>query len=488
MEVMKLLTPKQIKEIDSKSINDYKIPELLLMEDAAYGVFSVIKRRFKNYRVVVICGPGNNGGDGMALARILNSAGWDVNLTFTGECRYKEASLTNFNLCSEINSIPKEEIPFTEKTLVVDAIFGIGLNREVAKDITELFNRINSSKSKILSIDIPSGINGLNGKIMGSTAIKADITVTICAPKLGMYMFPGHNYCGEIIVCEISAPPEIINTLKAPEFNKPVAITKSAKSCHKTTYGKTVTVAGCKNYYGAPYFASKAALLSGSGYSTLISQKEIIGVCAVLAPEVIYKEESDLKTSVDSKTTVIIGPGIGLDSRAENLIKEVSDLNPKNLIIDGDALTIISKKPELIKRFSNCLILTPHPAEAARLLNKTTTDIEDSRLESVKEISKKYNSITVLKGSHTLISAEDETTYLNSVSSSALATAGSGDILCGVIAGLLGRCNPVDAVRAGVYIHGLSGTILEKKVGLFGNTTNNILQAIPEAINSYLDF
>lgn len=483
MEAIKLLTPNQIKELDQKAIN-IGIPELLLMEDAAYGVFSTIKELYKGYKVIIICGPGNNGGDGMALGRILKSAGWSVCFYFPFKANYRGASLTNYNISKDIEQIELSGSVLSQNTLIVDALFGVGLNRDIEPEIAELINTVNNCKSKVLSIDIPSGVNGLNGSIMGS-AIKADTTVTLCTHKVGLHLYPGNSLCGNIILSEISIPKALIDELKTPQLNTFLPIKKKKRDSHKTSYGRVAIIAGSLNYYGAPYFASKASLLSGSGYTTLVSESNVNNTCAGLAPEVIYRDDKDLKDVIRSANTTVIGPGLGLNCRAERLFTETVSLNPNTLVIDGDALTLLSQNPKILDKFTGELILTPHYGEAAKLLGCSIESVKNNLLKSAKDISRKYSAITVLKGAQTIISSEKGNIYINKTGSSVLGTAGSGDVLAGIIAGQLGLfTNITEAVRSSVYIHGLIGNILEDKLGSFGITAQDILNTLPAAINS----
>lgn len=482
MEAIKLLTPNQIKELDQKAIN-LGIPEIVLMEDAAYGVFSVIKELYQGHKVIIICGPGNNGGDGLALGRILKSAGWSVHFNFPFNPNYKGASLTNYNISKDIEHIELSQSIFSQDTLIVDALFGVGLNRDLQPEIVELVEKVNNSLSKVLSIDIPSGVNGLTGSIMGS-AIKADTTVTLCAHKIGLHLYPGSTHCGNLILSEISIPKALIDELKTPQLNSLLPIKKKDRDSYKTSYGRVTIISGSSNYYGAPYFSSKASLLSGSGYTTLISERNVNSTCATLAPEVIFKEDKELSDAVSSASTTVIGPGLGLNNRAENLFKETINLNPKTLIIDGDALTLLSLNPEILKEYGGDSILTPHYGEAAKLLNCSTEYVKHNLINCAKDISKKYTSTTVLKGTHTIISTKTGDIFINKTGSPVLGTAGSGDVLAGILAGQLGLfSNQTDAVRSSVYIHGLIGNILEEKLGSFGITAQDILDTLPEAIN-----
>lgn len=480
---MKILTPEQTKEVEKLAIEDFFLTQDLLMENAASALYREIERRYVNTKIVVLCGPGNNGGDGLALARLLTCGGWNVCVHLLTKTSYYGAALRNYKAAKKLNLITTESIKLDNNTLVVDALFGIGLNRHLEPETEALIEKINNSNAKILSVDIPTGINGLTGAIMGSFAVNADITLTFISSKIGHYTYPGADYCGELIVAPISIPQELLYNIQAPQLNTPIKLTKRSRNIHKGSYGKVLTIAGSSHYYGAPYFVSKSALLAGTGYSSLLTPINIAQSCSILAPEVIYRGDEDLYSSIKESSSVVFGPGLGCNDRGRDLLKKVSKLSPKNLIIDGDGLTLLSENFDCFIEYSNGLVLTPHPKEMSRLMNTSIEDIEKKRIYYALKLSKKLNSIVVLKGVYTVITTPEMDVYINSNSSNTLATAGSGDILCGIIAALTGYTNLINAVRAAVYIHGTAGIIAEKHIGQTGVTASDIMKNIPTAVN-----
>ncbi len=487
MEAIKLFTPDQIREIDRLAYEKYNIPEIILMENAAYGSFKIIEQRFKGYKILVLCGPGNNGGDGIALARILDSFGWDVTLSFADTKTYKNSALINFKAAQHVKTTNILKHPLDNNTLIVDALFGIGLSRSLNANLSIVVSHVNNVDSPVLSLDIPSGIDGLTGKVLGKNAIKADITVTFCSPKIGLYLFPGADYTGEIICSKISIPTMLLSSFKTPYINLPILLPEKDRNCHKGSYGKILTIAGSEDYYGAPYFASKAALLAGAGNSTLITTSNVVRVCAVLAPEIIYNDDGRLEESINKSTAVVIGPGIGKSLRAKELLLKTLNSNPDNLIIDGDALTLLAEDLSVLKVLTKIYVITPHPREMARLLKTTTTFIEENRLKVATEFSVKHKCIVVLNGAYTVIAMPSSEILINRSGSVTLATAGSGDILCGIISGLTGRTSLYNAVKAGVYLHGLTGEILEESIGKIGVTASDLLKTIPESFSRYTE-
>lgn len=482
---MKIFSPEQITELEDKIIKEFYISQDILMENAAHAVYRVVIERFKNFEIVILCGPGNNGGDGLALARILNSEGWNVSLSYLYKPDYNEPSLRNYNSVRHIKVIEIENINLSDNTLIIDALFGIGLNRELDMKTTSVINKINNSTSRVLSIDIPTGINGLYGTLMGSVVIKADLTVTFLSYKLGHFLYPGAEYCGEIIVSPISVPIDAYNGFITPYINIPLKLSNRARNSHKGSNGKILTIAGSAGYYGAPFFSSKASLLAGAGYSALVTPLNIARVCAVHAPEVIYKEDKELVKLVSNSTSVVFGPGVGINSRSKKLLNELVKNQPENLIIDADGITLLAKTPSLIQKLKKLFVITPHPGEMGVLINKTVKEIESNRIKFAKEVSVKFNCIVVLKGVYTIIATPNKEVYINIKSSVTLSTSGSGDILCGIIAGLTSFTDLLSAVRSAVYIHGLAGVIAEKKYGKDGIISSDILELIPEALKKY---
>ncbi len=482
---MKVFSPKQIKELEKKITKSFYISEDILMENAAHAVYRVLLDRFKNFEITVLCGPGNNGGDGLALARILNSEGWNVSLSFLYEPNYKEPSLRNYNSVKNLNILEIENINLSDNTLIIDALFGIGLNRDLDIKATTIIKKINDSKARVLSIDIPSGVNGLDGTLMGSEVIKADLTVTFLSYKLGQFLYPGADYCGEIIVSPISAPKDAFKSFTTPYINIPLKLPNRARNSHKGSNGKVLTIAGSAGYYGAPFFSSKASLLAGAGYSTLITPLNIAKICAVNSPEVIYRDDNEVLNLISNSTSVVFGPGVGINPRSKMLLNELIKNQPDNLIIDADGITLLAENSSHIQKLKKVFVITPHPGEMGVLINKPVKEVESNRIKYAQEVSEKFNCIVILKGVFTIISTPDRQVYINNRSSVTLSTSGSGDILCGIIAGLTGYTDLISAVRSAVYIHGLTGVLAEKKYGKDGIIASDILKLIPEALKKY---
>lgn len=485
METMKILTPEQIRNVEKIAISEYNLTADILMENAAHAMFREIQKRYKGFKICIICGPGNNGGDGFAIGRILFTEGWDVSISLLKKSKYVSASLRNYKSVEKLGLICSQLPLFDEKTLIIDAIFGIGLNRALEPETEILIEKINNSISPVLSVDIPSGIDGLTGNIMGKHSIIADLTVTFITPKQGHFNFPGADHCGELITSKISIPQVILKEIISPQINSPVILKNRDRNIHKGSYGKVLTIAGSSKYFGAPYFVSKSVLLAGSGYSTLITTPDVAKSCATLAPEVIYREEKDIPLLIKVSSAVVFGPGIGINDRGRSLFKVVLNNSPEKLIIDGDGLSLLSEDLNVIKGFSGDCILTPHPKEMSKLLKVSINDIEKNRVGYALKLSKELKCYIVLKGVYTVISTPTGNVYINTNSSNTLATAGSGDILSGIIASLTGYTTTENAVRAGVFIHGSAGILAEIKIGKIGVTSSDLIKEIPLSVNNY---
>ena len=508
-ERMKVTTVKEMKELDKRAIEEFGIPEILLMENAGNSVFFVIQNEFgiRGRRFVIIAGSGNNGGDGMVVARKLHSNGGIVTLFLLAqEKNLRGITKENFDIISEMDidirknpSLKEIESEINESEAIVDAMIGTGLDREVKGKYREIIQLINRSEKPVFSIDIPSGINGTNGKIMGD-AVKSDWTITFGLPKIGNILYPGYEHCGRLYVSHISFPPSLYedNSLLI-EINEPLILPKREKDTHKGSFGKALFIAGSQKYLGAPYFSALAFLKAGGGLSYLATPESIAPFIASKGSEIVllpqeetkdgslsYKNLPELLEFSKSVDFVVVGPGVSLDDETRKLVQELTKNIEKPLLLDGDGLTLIKDVLDLIKDRNNPTILTPHPGEFGRLIGMNIEVFKENSIEIVKETAKKYHCIIVLKGAHSLIGYPDGRVFINMSGNPGMATAGSGDVLTGAIAALFGcGFSLEDAVRIGVLIHGFSGDLAASIIGEDGITAQDILNYIPEALKIY---
>jgi len=377
-------------------------------------------------------------------------------------------------------------------------MLGTGLTRKVEGLYGEVIDLINESSQKVISVDIPSGINGDTGKVMGK-AIKADYTVTFGLPKIGNILYPGYEHCGKLYVSHISFPPEIYDadSLKV-EINCPPKLIPRNKTGHKASFGDVLFIAGASSYFGAPYFAALSFLKAGGGYSRLAAPASMTPFIANKGSEIVFipqkettsgsislENKSDLLELSEKMNFVVLGPGISLNEETQQLARELAGEIKKPLIIDGDGITAISKDIRIIKKRKAETILTPHLGEMSRITNLSVADIDYNKVDVLQSTAKKLNSIIILKGAHSLIGHPDERVFINMSGNPGMGTAGSGDVLTGTIAAMFGLGLSVqDAVRKGVFLHGLSGDLASLEKGEDGITAQDILDYLPSALKT----
>jgi len=504
---VKVASSNEIRLLDKEAVEKYGISHEILMENAGAAVARLILHTASEKdTVAVIAGPGNNGGDGLVCARHLASHGMDVHVYLVADPeRLSELVKKNLDRVALAN-IPVEKV--TEKNVeelqyvllfydvIVDALFGTGLTRPLEGVYKEAVEAINDSGSLVVSVDIPSGINSDTGEVMG-TAVKADFTVTFGLPKIGLLLYPGAEYAGEILVSHISYPRSLIKDDRIKvETNDPLYPPPRQPDTHKGDYGKALFIAGSKRYYGAPMLASRSFLKAGGGYSRLATVSSIVPFLATRAPEVVYEELEETNSGTisyrnlekilkltEASDIVAIGPGIGLDDETARLVLELIPRINKPLIIDGDGLTILARDTTILSTRKYPTVITPHPGEMSRLTGKQVEEIKKSRLKTALEVAQKLGSYVVLKGAHTVIATPEGKAYINLTGNPGMATAGSGDVLVGAIAGMYGiGYGFEEAVRMGVFVHGLAGDLAVESIGMDGLTAVSIMNFLPRAM------
>ncbi|MBC8458305.1 MAG: NAD(P)H-hydrate dehydratase [Deltaproteobacteria bacterium] len=503
---MKVTRVSEMRKLDSTAIEEFGITEELLMENAGQAVFFVLLREFgiKDKKFIILCGIGNNGGDGFVIARKIHSNGGEVKVFILGDrTKFKGAAKTNLDIISRlpIEIIQVESIASIKKDVlhsdaIVDAIFGTGLIRDVEGLYSDVIELVNESGKTVISVDIPSGVNGDTGKVMG-TAMKADYTVTFGLPKIGNMLFPGYDLCGKLYVTHISFPPSIHNadTLKI-ELNHTPNLPQRNTDAHKGDLGEVLFIAGASSYFGAPYFAALSFLKAGGGYSRLAAPASITPFIANKGSEIVFVPQKETRSgsiSIKNKDSllelsekmdmVVLGPGLSLEQETQQLVRELTKDIKKPLLIDGDGITALCKDLQIIKQREAETILTPHLGEMSRITNKSVSDIDVNKIDILQSTARELNAIIVLKGAHSLIGYADESVFINMSGNSGMATAGSGDVLTGTIAAMFGMGLSVqDAVRKGVFIHGFSGDLAAEDKGEDGITAQDILDYLHLAV------
>jgi NAD(P)H-hydrate epimerase len=487
---MKVSSVNEMRILDRTAIEQFGISEILLMENAGTAAFSAILNEFgvKERAFLIFCGAGNNGGDGLVVARKLHSMGGKVKVILLGDAqKFKGAAGTNYEIITKLK-IPlspfksRDDLIFdtANSDILIDAIFGTGLIRDVEGIYRDVIEWMNSSGKPVFSLDIPSGVSGDTGQVLGC-AVRADCTITFGLPKLGNILYPGFDLCGKLYVSHISFPPEMIEQKGFKiAINDPDPLPERDPNGHKGSFGDVLFIAGAAGYFGAPYFSALSFLKAGGGYSRLASPASIIPSIASKGSEIVFlpqEETSEGSLALSNKNRlirlseevdmVVIGPGLSLNPQTQELVKEIVGAVEKPVLIDGDGLTALCNDPEIISKRKHPTILTPHLGEMSRIT---------------------LNAILVLKGAHSLIGFPDGRVFINLSGNSGMATAGSGDVLTGVIAAMSGAgLSLEDAVRTGVFLHGFSGDLAAAKKGEDGITAQDIMEFLPDAVRYYRD-
>lgn len=505
---MKVSSVAEMRQMDRTAIERYGIPELLLMENAGLAVQRVIRRHWPETqrRWLVLCGIGNNGGDGLVVARLLHSLGSPVEVMILGDAaRYGSAAAVNYAALMALG-LPIAQVGAPEDVArglarcdgVVDGLLGTGITRAVDGLYAAVIEAVNAAGKPVVSIDIPSGVNGDTGQVMG-VALRADHTVSFGLPKLGNLLYPGYDLGGTLWVSPISFPPALYDGPGLTvAINEPVALPRRDPAGHKGSFGEALFVAGAANYYGAPYFSSMAFMKAGGGYSRLATPASLAPRIAVRAGEVVYLPQAETESGAPARSNldgllktiekidfVVAGPGTSLDEEAQALLRDLTAHCDKPLLLDGDGLTAISRDLNMVAGRHAPTILTPHTGEMARLTGLAAAEIERDRVTVLRRAAANLNAIIVLKGAHSLIGYPDGRIFVNLSGNAGMATAGSGDVLTGAIAAMAGLGLPVaEAVRQGVFVHGLAGDVAAARQGQDGMTAQDILDALPAAVRA----
>jgi hydroxyethylthiazole kinase-like uncharacterized protein yjeF len=503
---MKVSTVSEMRALDRTAIEEFGIAEELLMENAGLAVYSVLLAEFgiQDRRFVVFCGVGNNGGDGLVVARKIHSNGGVVKVFVLGDPgKFKGAAKANLDIASrlpievrQIQSLEAIRRDVTHCDGIVDAIFGTGLTRDVGGLYRDAIALINESGKTVFSIDIPSGVNGNTGKVMGA-AVKADTTVTFGLPKIGNMLFPGYDLCGKLYVSHISFPPSTYDadSLKV-EINHPVRLPPRDPNGHKGDFGEVLFIAGAASYFGAPYFAALSFLKAGGGYSRLAAPKSITPFIANKGSEIVFvpqRETGAGSIALQNKRAllelsermdmVVLGPGLSLEEETQQLARELAREVEKPLLVDGDGITAVCKDLQVIRERGAETILTPHLGEMSRITQVSVRDMDVNKIDVLQRTARDLHAVIVLKGAHSLIGYSDGRVFINMSGNSGMATAGSGDVLTGTIAAMFGLGLSVpDATRKGVFVHGLSGDLAAMDKGEDGITAQDILDYLPLAV------
>ncbi len=465
---MKVLTKALIRESEENAVKSGAFSFCELMFKAGKTAVEIINQKFdfQNKKVAIICGNGNNGGDGCVIAQELYRLGAEVFITFPLGKPITENASFYYN---KLENIKVTDNLIDDYDFIIDALFGIGLNRELDNDIIALIDKINSFNAVKIAVDIPSGVEADSGKILG-TAFKADLTVTFIALK-PCFMLPfGSDYCGEVIVADIGVEPIGYSFLT----NEPPKLKKRTHNSHKGTFGTALLFCGSYGMAGAAILSAKAALRSGVGIVKCAVCESIYPILTCALPEAVcipqkdidgkFSDEIDLDEILSGSNALLFGCGVGSGENIKNLLKNILCNAKIPCVIDADGINTLSESIELLRKSKAPIILTPHPKEMSRLCNISVAEVEAERLKIASIFAKEYNCIVVLKGADTVIAEPDGTVTVNINGNPGMATAGSGDVLAGIIVSLLAQgYSPIKSAKAAVYLHGEAGDAAAKK-------------------------
>ncbi|MEG0784573.1 MAG: NAD(P)H-hydrate dehydratase [Christensenella sp.] len=504
------LKTEESRAVDRYMTDRMKIPGIVLMENAAHGVYEAVRAETEPCTVIVFCGTGNNGGDGFAAARILIANGYDVRVAVLGNIgSLKGDTAKNFEFFAEndeyytviTNKEDFEELPTAE--VYVDAIFGTGLTRDIDGIYCDAVKFINEQEALVVSVDIPSGINAETGAVMG-TAVKADITVTFQYPKIGHFLYPGREYSGELQVVQIGIDEGCDVSMSASvcayeSDDADMCLGERALDSNKGSYGRLLLVAGSYGMAGAAVLAARAASRVGAGLVNVASCDDVVGVLQQNVPEAtcfplaskngMITEDAlyAIEKLVQGKTAVAIGPGLGVNDNITALVGDVITKYDLPKVIDADGLNALAGHLEFLENKKGDIILTPHPKELSRLSGMPITQILENPVKVAMDFAVEYGVTLVLKGSTTVVADAFGNTSLMCVGSPGMAKGGSGDVLTGVIAGLLTQGKDVyEAALYGVYIAGMAGEFAAEQEGEYSMTPMDTVNFIGRAIDTML--
>jgi len=473
----KLYRTDQVRELDRIAIQEFGIAGIELMSRAGYEVFQLLRNKCPNaLSVAVFCGAGNNAGDGYIIARLALEAGLNVCVySLVNPENIKGDALTAYQCYVEANGtiIPFNQVAFIDADVIVDALLGTGLDRPVSGLYALAIQSINNSLALVIAVDNPSGLNMDTGNIMGS-AVKADYTVTFIALKQGLFTGQAADYCGEIFYASLAVPEALFHAFR-PSVVRVVKslLPRRAHCSHKGDYGHVLVVGGDFGYSGAARLAGEAALRVGAGLVSIATRSAHAGVMNLGRPELMchgVDSANQLAALLEKATVILIGPGLGQSDWAKELFMATLKAQ-KPLLIDADGLNLLAQSPIANPGW----ILTPHPGEAARLLNCSTASIQKDRFAAVLAIQAKYEGVVVLKGSGTLISSNYQCAVSNT-GNPGMASGGMGDVLSGVISGLLAQgLSLKDAAQQGVFAHGYAADLAANKDGGRGLLASDLM-------------
>lgn len=492
-----VVTGKQMKAIDTYTIQSIGIPSLVLMERAAGTVvYRMLSHISKTVPILCVCGAGNNGGDAVCIARLLYGMGYDARIFMAGDRKkWTEETKKQIQIARNIGVPEYNEIDLTDIGIVVDGLFGIGLSSEVRCPFDSWIEQINvwralNPNRQVWSVDIASGICSDTGQVLGS-AIRADYTVTFGFKKRGMFLYPGRELSGQCFVEDIGFPQKAL--LENPvegfvcEAEDLMKLPKRKNDSNKGDYGKILVVAGSKNMSGAAAFAAEAAYRYGAGLVRILTSEANRVILQTILPQAMLSvweemDEQKLENLAHWADAVVLGPGIGTQTTMKNAVEKLISVIKCPIILDADGLNLLAMNEMWYDRFKFPVIVTPHMGEMSRLTGKSIGELKANRVAAAKDYARLHDMICVLKDSSTVIT-DGERVCLNETGNSGMATGGSGDVLAGIIGACAGSgMEPFEAAYLGAYIHGLAGDAAAENYGSYSMTSAELIEGLTQVM------
>lgn len=507
---MKVVTGETMQQMDRRTIEEFGVPGLVLMENAGHRCAEAIINQFgsvSSRKAVIVSGKGNNGGDGYVIARLLKEQGWEVRVfvmargdEITGDAAINLQRLDSamVTYCPEPGALGQYQPYLAGASLVVDALLGTGLKSDVRGLYAEAIDLVNNSGKTVFAVDIPSGIDSGSGKVLGK-AVQANMTVTFALAKLGNVLYPGAELCGRLQVVDIGIPAEVIAEADGYEFvdmeTARLLLKRRRRQAHKGDCGHCLIVAGSTGKSGAAAMAANSAVRAGSGLVTVAIPASLHAIMEIKTTEAMTLPLADsegiigeaayeaVMAEARGKDAVAIGPGISSNPSTATMVRKLVTALPLPLILDADGLNAVSEDRELLlRKKSATVILTPHPGEMARLAGITVAAVEMDRIAVASGFSTRYNVFLVLKGARTIIATPDGDIAINGSGNPGMASGGMGDVLTGIITALIAQgYAPFAACKLGAFLHGYAADLVATEKGEVGMSAVDVQERLPYA-------
>jgi NAD(P)H-hydrate epimerase len=506
-----------MREADRRTIDDVGIASIVLMENAGRQVVTALEAIHSDLlegRVGILCGRGNNGGDGFVVARVLLQRGIDTAVFLIGTvAEVRGDARTNLEVLGRLGLTVVEiadsqawelhSSELSDCTLLIDAIFGTGLNAPVSGLLETVIADVNSSDIPIVSIDVPSGLSADSNEPIGP-CIDAQTTITLAAPKICLVLPPAERMAGDVVIADIGIPMEVVEDVDGPRVELLTRtdvrdlVTPRAPDSHKGDFGRVLLVAGSLGKTGAAALAAHSALRSGAGLVTVATPASCLPILASMGaeymttpiaetPEGLGAGEADRILDL-ARDVLAMGPGLGLGASTRDFVRQVVERASMPLVLDADALNACAETPDLLRgREGRDVIITPHPGEMARLVGMTIDEVQANRLEVARNFATEHHLYVVLKGHRTLVATPEGTVFVNPTGNPGMATGGTGDVLTGMIAAWLAQLLDAEAAcKLAVYVHGMAGDLAESEQGEVGLTAGDVVEHLGQAVQELL--